>query len=825
MSSDTNLDLEVAEEAEGNAGDARPPGRLSVSAPHWTAEVRVYNNNYRQVAYGVGELRDIELSPGIYGVEIDVPGAEKPQSEWVAVHPGAAVRVEGGDWKLKPKLASAAPLYDTDTTREWHTGPAEQWSRQVTWQFPQVGATTDSHLFIFVRTLKPEKHKSFDEGLHLLDANGALVTDFSDSAQRDKDRGWMAFHADIPAGYYILKRARQGVQLRFQPIYLCPGWETQVYIAAKNNPSLRTITMNMVRHGTGFQPGDETALAAQVALDSLMGSSGAALVTSDKIAPLLGGKYENPWLGILAAYNLQRSQETSRPSQRSGGGASNEQTAALLERILAFLKDTIGEHPDVRALHLIENEPPDRPFPQPPLLRVGLMRVQDNSLEFTETIPTGSLTDLVLDSLVVNSPWTAWRRLERLPEQDDYPRLDPSELALRRTSPGDEAVPTAGQVTTLQSAQLAQVSQMAQRMVQSEGLGALMGKLTFDAASLARTLLGGVNPKAVSQASSIPLARVEDSLKRLESRAERSSTPVPSSRYGRARRKNRLTMTEQVVLDYALQEDWKRETALAKGMGAIGGGASSDSSLSDEMESDESREADAVEIETRPTNTLTPTSTSPQAPTLTKAIAATVGKIRTELDRISYKIEGSAKDESRSQASLDRAREIVGSLRALEEGLLQRSIITVVTSPDGEILQPDDLFNLLVALPQAEADSQPKPEVEFQAWAKTFADAAAKSSVVRDPTRANVEWNVQRTPIEFSGEADTRAYLNVLHHKDQPALDQATLDALQPHLSSLARHAALFAYGTGSEWDKRVEKLVGIVEELAQAASLPLPTP
>src|SRR4051812_36693951 len=426
-------------------------GLLRIGVPHWTAEVHVFDNLFCPVA-GVGKIREeprtadryvteVALSPGIYEVEVTLEG--KTRSELFSVRPGKTTFVPSDTWK-DLKLRSVAPLADTDTGRKAHIVNAERWSREATWKDAPGGK---SRLFLFVRTIAPEPHGLFAAGLSLLDADGGPLTDFSHSARTNPRAGWMAFNADLPPGPYILRRGGGGGRVRPQLLYLFAGWGTPAFVAARHRASPRTPSMNMAPRGTGFRSKDEASFAADLILEGLAhGGSGRRTVNSEKMEVLLRDSSKNPWLGILAAYGLQRSLEERAGEEQD---VPRGEVADLLADVLAALT-VIEDHPDVRALRLANDAV--APFWYPPLLRAGLKRVQRHATRFAETIPLGSLTDCVLDHLLTNSPWTAWRYLDRLPHgPETVSTVKPSKRLVVRAQA--EAPPPLFAVAALHSTQ------------------------------------------------------------------------------------------------------------------------------------------------------------------------------------------------------------------------------------------------------------------------------------------------------------------------------------------------------------------------------------
>jgi hypothetical protein len=785
---------------------------------------------------------EITLPPGIYDVEVTLAGTSA--SELVPVSPDRITTVGHDTWEGL-SLTSAAPFTDTSTAREWHTDPAVEWSRKSTW--PE--ARGDSRLFLFARTLKPEKYKHFSEGLHLLDGGGKLLSDFSTGVEKHSQNGWLAFNADMPAGFYILKRARPGVRARYQPIYLCARWETQVFLPAEKRPFLSTLTLNMAERGAGFNPNDETALAAQVVLDSLASDDDSALVTSDRMSALLQGKFQNPWLGILAAYSLLRSEDRVKRKERSE--EATQKRSYLLDHVLGFLGQ-IGDHPDVRALRLNYSEPASEPFWYPPLLRAGLKRVQQHSTRYAETIPLDSLTDIVLDSLVANSPWTAWRHLDRLPkggpgtsapetkgrtqllmrkekrhpsyttEQAPVAEADSAGLEAddAQASPDQNAIDITQSAQNLYGAALVEVSQMAQQAVQSQGIDALQEKVTLDPTRTLEELLGKITAEEVSEAYGLPLARVQHGLGSLRERGQRGLplTQADAAEQG-------LTPTEQVILRYATQvggqSNWEmaqRNIMLQRNIVEADDDfpPPTDSPLAmANGSSDDSASADEPDANTPPT----------QAPP-SLVVGDAAGKLRAEAGRLL----GASSDGQDAGA-----RELAQRLRRAADSLLRSAAITVITSPMGRILQPDSAFKLLLA-PAEEWDGagngtpqeaqqalqarESKIAANTRAWEAALAGASPGRSTVADPLGQG-EWELHRTIVEFGTGSDAQAFLNVLHGQGAPQLDQGVLQALEPLLSELAMHTALFAYGSSdgrSRNSQKLQSLVARLEELVPVA-------
>ena len=382
-----------------------------MEVPHWAATVRVFDN-LSQAAIDVSAPVEVlsglycvtsTLSPGVYKVEVALGTAS--DNEWVSVRPEKTTTVPVSRWEAL-HLASAAPLQMRGTGPDAHARAAAEWSRKITWPATQAGA---ARLFIFVQTPDSKQHPNFSQGLTLLDANGELLTALeSDSVLKDAALGCMAFATDLPGGFYALRRTGPGPFRYHQPLYLCEQWETHVFIVGGKGPSFRYLTINMAPHGAGFHYDDETATASEAVLTALVGDRGmTAVLGSKELGRLLRKEHKNPWLAVLAAHAIIAGEEEG---QRAGIGQSNlpNHDPALKDEIINFLTTTIGHHPDVRAFTLNSDVRASQPFEFPPMLRLGLRRVQRHATQFADTVPIGSVTDRILSRQVTSSAWSVW---------------------------------------------------------------------------------------------------------------------------------------------------------------------------------------------------------------------------------------------------------------------------------------------------------------------------------------------------------------------------------------------------------------------------------
>lgn len=397
-------------------------GMLQIEVPHWAAQLKVCDSRGKVIlradqmlvqaltSEGQKPVYQVTagLEPGVYEVELSLEG--KTARQFAIVRDTGICELTRSSWEpfgltLKSVVPRTNKLFLTDNPQqEAQSRAAQAWSSKSTGS----KSTGNSQLFLFVRTTGPQKDNSFFDKLSLLDHNEKLITDFSDGVKSNKNEGWMAFCAKLPAGYYLLKRQRYDqYRTKYQPLYLCENWVTQAFMLAPKRPSLQTLTLGMAPIGTDFRPEDELVEAADILLNSLRrGTNPDRLITLDTVTRLFSDRAHNPWLTILSAYIIRLQQDQLANDPSSAVWPKLLDSWPMLESRLTLIRD----HPDVQALLLDMNEPVAAPILYPPLLFSGLRRVQQHALHFTNTIPITSLLKRVLPRVSTTSVWTAWRQ-------------------------------------------------------------------------------------------------------------------------------------------------------------------------------------------------------------------------------------------------------------------------------------------------------------------------------------------------------------------------------------------------------------------------------
>jgi hypothetical protein len=429
--------------------------RLVLEVPHWTAAVAIVDNDLRPVesvsklepiaGEGDAARATVEVPAGAYSVEAKLGG--HTQTMWVVARAGHETRVPSAAWNGLA-LATSMPLaskIDGTPADDPLIGEVHRLSLETTPALLTDPATSkDARLFLFGRLACPPEHRGLDMwDIQLIDETGAEAVRLADHERASDDSFWSCTF-DLPKGYYVL-RAREesesGHFYRCQPVYLCAGWESHVFLECDRFPRLATMAFNMGRMGTGFRPDDDATVAAASVLAALAhDDAGRSVRGAARMEELLRGEMHNPWLGVLAAYAMSSS-------------PPDEQSDDLVDEVKRFLMREMGDHPDVRALTLGH---PDSfvPLDYPPMIRAGLHLIKAYNAEAPsdrQAVVTDSALAKVGHRLIADSAWTAW--IERETGKAAPPLGDPE--ALPAKAPIDllaEQMPSSAAVYPLGSA-------------------------------------------------------------------------------------------------------------------------------------------------------------------------------------------------------------------------------------------------------------------------------------------------------------------------------------------------------------------------------------
>ena len=782
-------------------------GTLIVWVPHWSATVRLLDNEYTPIAtlspqtdgdqgrYPV----QFHLAPGVYSVEVELSGAT--DSEWVSVRAKKETVVPVERWAtlqpLTPTPLGVSPSSGSQAPTTW-AGEAERWSRETTWPSSRPGP---ARLFVFVQTPDPAKYVDFASGLTLLDAALVPIVDIEvPQAQMDPKAGWLAFSTDLAPGFYTLARKGPG-PFRYQlPLYFCDGWETQLFLAGGNGPSFRSLTIHMAPLGHGFRRDDEIAGAAEAVMAALRSeTSVATVVTSSHLKRLLYSEHRNPWLAVLAAYAMTLDeQENRRPGERG----TVLLDPSLKQEILQFLHATIGSHPDVRALLLDQQAPAPEPFPFPPLVRIGLQRVQRHATRFASTVPLNSLTERMFSQLITSSPWSVWA--EPIPEAAAKTTAPPggerdvvSDVKRRirrgvtRVAGLGASAPVFRSSMKAQSAKTATtelreafyglpVFRAAQQMIGADTESTLE-KIVVNTTEAADKLLSGIQPEALSSMAGIPLSRAEHSLKELKAKIGKGA---PTFTKGNA--------TERAILQYALRKgatgSWAKS---GEAEPPAGGPAPAGHSLEEGVSALRNAAALLSGKGTPPPGASTESGTEP-AWTASESI------------RI-------------DPALTTRAEGLATRLTALADALLRRADLVVLTDANGKFLYANGAFTLLVT----EVSGATSLETLCKKWSEWLHSLPlGRSTGLTSPADPEARvWTVRRVAVEDQGSRQRTSFVNILEDERRSPLPEAATDLLVSLISSVTLNASFFRYGSAKRLAASLEALEGIAGRLESAVS------
>jgi hypothetical protein len=360
-----------------------------VYGPSELSEIRVFDTGLREVAMK-SESVSVDLSPGIYRVQVRMPG--DTTERLVLVEPGESTLVQNIEFRAD----SPAPIHQAKTHHEFQEGPAYQLSRQV---MRTVGNGPHARLFVFVRTeggagARPPR-------MTLRDPKGQELAKLPEVGEVNIQGGWAALTVDLPTGTYVLEQELPGLGLRGQAVFAERGWETQVFVPWDEPPDLAGASVFMKRYGVGFQPGDWEYLKTAAALDGL--ADGRLRLHPSDMDLFLHGKFENPMLGLIGAYALVLQ------------GKVDWNRLSIVARNLRRL---LPHSPDVAVIRLLSHArgewPPPRPeggwpsFKDPPMFEVGMDALIAMATEAAELIDPGSRVARIAPVMTSGSAWTRW---------------------------------------------------------------------------------------------------------------------------------------------------------------------------------------------------------------------------------------------------------------------------------------------------------------------------------------------------------------------------------------------------------------------------------
>ena len=441
-----------------------------------------------------GQQIRIQVPRGLYFVRSSLGGESQER----------VVRVSG-----ETKVEAAVPIRSTsaayqgvESSHEYYSYPAAEQSRQPTTRVLEAGPMADSWLFLFVRARDKEAYAAAGGGLepaasgwHLETPQGQAIPLAAHSVM-DAD-GWLALSARAPAGDYKLHDL--GDEPRTMAVTLYPRWQTQLFVTFDRRILPGTWHVSFAPPERGFQPHDDWARAVDLGLSVLASGRGYLPVDAQRI--LLGEKFENPMLGLIAAWTILQD------------FAAQE---ALSQQVLDNLNGLLPDSPDVAVLRVAQarrfrRDIPWQPIRRTPMLRAAAAELISVATEHPEILSAESILDDVSPRLYVDSAFTCWRPIDS--ELPAALRLDRSTQRLSTSAAtsafemadaawvayGDETEPPAPEQSPVEDDSNAWLQEAVAEVIQLQA-GRRRAPLTalLDIAGMAKRT--GVTPQAVRQA-------------------------------------------------------------------------------------------------------------------------------------------------------------------------------------------------------------------------------------------------------------------------------------------------------------------------------------
>ncbi len=359
--------------------------------------------DFRPVASALGHLV-VDVPAGVYQVVARAgPAIER---RLVNLEAGGTFR----DDNVTVRFPSAAPVNGTSTSHEYHEELAAAASRQPKIVVPGG----DAGLVLMVRDVRGQNGPPLDPSelapFRILTASISSVDDFESGWTFRPSDGAAAWSAQLQHGPYILglfaAPTPQGAPRAFaetsvlQSVWLPAGWQTLIFVTTgERGPDLASASIHLVPLGSGWAPYQvEVDQALELAQWGLR--EGRAVVPDDLMSLLLGSKFQDPWLGIVAAHGL-----LLRPAL----------DPSLLGTVLSNLDQLVPGHPDVAGLRGLVTErgidlaqAPPAGIAWPPMLLAsyrGLIRADARD---PGVIADGSMAERVAASLSYQGIWTSW---------------------------------------------------------------------------------------------------------------------------------------------------------------------------------------------------------------------------------------------------------------------------------------------------------------------------------------------------------------------------------------------------------------------------------
>lgn len=377
---------------------------ISVSAPLPSVEITIFDSGLLQVVSGVGSLT-CTVPAGIYQIEYRTGSAV--HQELVSVTDGEQIR---RDVPADVLLVTPAPIAGTASADVRHTAAALRLSN-----LPSM-ADGQAQLVFMVRNLDDSGVRAAApitpaalSQIRLVAADSFQeASDVSSAIQVAENEGWGGYALRLAAGMYFLRSETPGTsessRVAFdQALYLADGWQTLVFVPNTSaGPALHRASIHMTPIGIAWDGSaphiQRSAAALELALLGLQ--EGRNVITGEILDMLLGVKFENPMLGIVAAHAMRL---TRRPDREA------------FRQVVGRLNELVPDHPDVIVLTWLADSG-DSPSPAvrrtlnyPPMLAASYTAALQCDAKCGRGIAPESLAERVAPALLKLGPWMTWQ--------------------------------------------------------------------------------------------------------------------------------------------------------------------------------------------------------------------------------------------------------------------------------------------------------------------------------------------------------------------------------------------------------------------------------
>lgn len=316
-----------------------------------------------------------------------------------------------------PELKSPVPLDETvySSSYDYYRKAAINSSAL---SFPGYWARgNDPTLFIFLRFASQERFLSlnyadetkslidlFASRFHLINSHGEKLFVFN-IANINREEGWMTFNVSLQSGLYFIMY--EGEDPRQVPIYLFPGWHSQVFMVLDKEPLFRTLRM-FIQRNRAFDPYDAANKYTDLLLSRLQNNN---FTLEENLAEKIFSISENaPMLCLLSAFFLVMDKNRRDES-------INERIGELVNRLKRLKIEGVDRIPDLDAFNSMHSlckrnltglEESVKPLKGIPVLRIGYEAIKKSAVENPDLIKQRSLNDIVTEHLLSDSAFTTF---------------------------------------------------------------------------------------------------------------------------------------------------------------------------------------------------------------------------------------------------------------------------------------------------------------------------------------------------------------------------------------------------------------------------------